>query len=93
MTERRGIGITSAQMRAAPANARYIWCNEKLDYPRRLARFIGRTDLLILGPSALECPDARLRQLFIVVDHAARLTEKQKTLLHEIRGRQGKNKS
>lgn len=74
----RANGITSMQMLLAPQDAIYIWCNNSLGYPRDLAKYIGRRDLKIYGPSHLG--DARLaghHLTGIVVDHAAHLTEFQ----------------
>lgn len=71
----RGTGRTTAQMRAAPQGALFIWCNEHTDYPKRLARQLGRTDLVIEPASVLDSGNYRrlLGRKFsdIVLDHAA----------------------
>lgn len=67
----RGEGTTTRQMQEAPQNAVFIWCNDVLEYPRRVAARIGRTDLKIVGPVWLD--DERWRGLeptSIVADHA-----------------------
>jgi len=45
----RGIGTTTAQMRAAAPNSFYVWVNGDLSYLRQLASRIGRNDLHIIG--------------------------------------------
>jgi hypothetical protein len=84
--EHRGEGRTRRAMEAADRGAIYIWCNGVLSYPRDLARHIGRDDLKIYSPSALE--DDRLRGIIapeVVVDHAARLTDRQYEQLDFVR--------
>lgn len=46
----RGTGQTTAQMKAAPRGALYVWCNHHLAYPHLLAQKIGRGDLQIVTP-------------------------------------------
>lgn len=64
----RGSGRTTRAMQNAPMNAVYVWCNDKLSYPRDLARKVGRDDLRIVGPDDIErrAPGATA----ILVDHA-----------------------
>jgi hypothetical protein len=79
-------GKTTRQMRQAPCNAIYIWCNSDLGYPRELAIKLGRRDLYIKSPRWLEI-EAKVRGFRpsdIVVDHAAKLDSKQMTGLEEI---------
>lgn len=80
--EERQTGKTTAMMLQAPVGALFIWCNEKLDYPCRLAQHLGRVDLKIAGPSYLEHPPYASRQ--IVIDHAAALTERQHAALRAL---------
>jgi hypothetical protein len=47
----RGTGRTTRQMLDAPKGALYVWCNKHLDYPRALARHLGRADLVVVSPS------------------------------------------
>lgn len=82
----RGSGLTTKQMREAPVKAIFVWCNENRTYPRALARYLGRTDLRILSPEAIE-HEMRGFRGEVVVDHAARLTERQATELMRIRRR------
>lgn len=81
MTEHgRGSGRTAEQMRKAPKKAIFIWCNKHLNYPKLLARHLGREDLQIQGLSILDDSARRLHGLEptgVVVDHAARLTDDQ----------------
>ena len=73
----RGEGVTTCQMEAAPMGAVFVWCNGRTDYPRLLARKIGRDDLHIKTPEWLEERWREIELTGIVVDHAARLTDRQ----------------
>jgi hypothetical protein len=80
-TELRGSGRTTAQMQMAPKGAIYIWCNGHLDYPKDLARRLGREDLVIVSPYWLT--DRRYsgqRLSGVVIDHAATLSKEQLAL-------------
>lgn len=70
--DQRQSGRTTRQMQEAPARATYVWVNERLEYPRALAKMLGRDDLRITGPTtvirALNDSD---RRRYVVVDHAA----------------------
>lgn len=72
----RGTGRTSRQMLEAPELSVFIWCNDQLHYPTRLARRLGRFDLLILGLNTLGTNHHRLYgiQRPIIVDHAVEWT-------------------
>jgi hypothetical protein len=50
----RGTGRTTKQMQDAPQGAIFVWCNEHTDYPRRLAKHLGRADLRIAPKSSME---------------------------------------
>lgn len=71
---RRGSGRTTRQMQAAPIGSLFVWCTPRLDYPRHLARQLGRDDLRIVSPSVLDFGAERLRGWrgapAIVLDHA-----------------------
>lgn len=73
----RGEGKTTRQMEAAPKGAIFIWCNGLTEYPRLLARNIGREDLRIESPTFLEERWKGLELSGVVVDHAAQLTDRQ----------------
>lgn len=75
MSDRR-TGITTAQMQKAPAGAVFIWVTGSLSYPKALAAALGRTDLRIESPEWLE-RSFGLRVPGLIIDHAARLTERQ----------------
>jgi hypothetical protein len=85
----RGTGRTSAQMRNAPRDAVFVWSNERLDYPRAIARVheVNREDLQIVAPSWLERGWLGRRLTGIVIDHDLRLSEKQWRQLEEARAR------
>ncbi len=73
----RGNGETTRQMEAAPKWAVFVWCNGQTDYPRLLAQKIGREDLQIQSPMWLEERWRGITLTGVVVDHAARLTDRQ----------------
>lgn len=78
--DHRGTGRTTAQMKAAPEGAVYVWCSKySLDYPRQLSTDIGRSDLMIIAPEQIE--NLRGTRCNIVIDHDAKLTEDQKTFI------------
>lgn len=73
----RGEGTTTRQMKEAPKGAVFVWCTGHIDYPILLARKIGREDLQIKTPTWLEDRWRGLELTGVVVDHAARLTDRQ----------------
>lgn len=75
-------GRTTSQMMQAPRDAFYVWCNRYLDYPKKLANFLGRTDLKVIRPDQLT--DGTTRGCFvpIVVDHAADLSFNERVEMH-----------
>jgi hypothetical protein len=80
----RGTGRTARQMKAAPIGAVFVWCNDRLDYPKTLARahWVNRPDLLIVGPQWLERGWIGQRFSGIVIDHATHLGERSLDLLN-----------
>lgn len=71
-------GLTTRQMETAPQGAVFVWCNGHLDYPQALARKVGRDDLEIVSPTVFESNYFLGRNLTgLVIDHAARLTDRQ----------------
>jgi len=69
-------GITTRQMQQAPIGAIYVWVNNHLDYPRSLARDLGRSDLKIMSPNAVRLEKIRgKRGAAVVVDHATEWTK------------------
>lgn len=77
----RGTGRTTKQMKEAPKGAVFIWCNQHIDYPRELARKLGRTDLIIYGPAVFENNGFRLHGVrSIVIDHAARIPKEHRAI-------------
>lgn len=73
----RGNGETTRQMEEAPKGAVFIWCNGQTDYAVLLARKIDREDLQIVSPMWLEKRWLGVELTGVVVDHAARLTDRQ----------------
>lgn len=70
----RGTGATTQQMQDTPKGAVFVWCNNRLEYPRALARKIGRDDLSIVSPYWLERGWAGQKFTDLVVDHACSLS-------------------
>lgn len=64
--------ITTNQMRNAPLCAVYIWHCGQLSYPRALAARLGRGDLTVVSPSALDIPWSADTQF--VIDHNVAIT-------------------
>lgn len=74
----RQTGRTTKQMERAANGAVFVWINDSLDYPKALARKIGRADLEIIPASRLtrdfvsqRCIIGRLEPVSIVIDHHA----------------------
>ena len=68
--EARQTGRTTRQMKAAPNEATYVWCNQHTDYAKHLARSLGRIDLRIVGPGDLASGRILRRREKVVIDHA-----------------------
>lgn len=64
-------GTTTKQMREAPEGSLYIWCSNTLDYPKTLAKNLGRSDLRIVGLGFLDDTRWAGREFAgVVLDHA-----------------------
>ncbi len=64
-------GRTVNQMIKAKEGALYVWCNSRINYPRNLAQYLGRNDLIIIPPHAFT--QERLQGYVfsqVVYDHA-----------------------
>jgi hypothetical protein len=79
-------GRTSRQLQDAPQGALFVWCNERISYPKGLARFLKREDIEVLPLSALSfvgmcnrCPSV------VIVDHAANLSAEALYVLSTMR--------
>lgn len=84
----RGAGTTTEQMRNAPKHAIYVWCNDNIDYPTRLAQSLCRNDLVVVRLSWLTTEHVRgLSTVHVVVDHAAMLDEDAQRALHYLKWR------
>lgn len=86
--EGRGTGRTTSQLRNAAHGAVFIWCNDRLFYPKTLARDLGRGDLVIYGPSVLCNGGTQLMGIpapEIILDHAARFDVDELGAFHRIR--------
>lgn len=66
----RGKGHTQHQIDNAPEGAFFVWCNERPEYARDLARFRGREDLKVRVASWLKGHTWRYSNDPVVVDHA-----------------------
>jgi hypothetical protein len=84
----RGTGRTTAQMRAAPQNAVFVWCNNHLHYPAALAKHLGRTDLEIVSPDWLNDVSRAQGGAVVVFDHGVflpgQLDARQRAAVDEI---------
>ena len=71
----RQTGRTAKQMIDAPVGAVFVWCNERTDYPTKLAKVLGRDDLVVRPLSWLAPRNVMGMRLqgSVIVDHAARL--------------------
>lgn len=79
-TEKRRSGRTTAQMKAAPKGAYYVWPHKAADYARALASHLGRNDLTVVDPAFFSYRERRGKRklrLKIVIDHACVLTVSQ----------------
>lgn len=65
----RGTGRTTQQMKDAPKDAVFVVSVGEIDYARRLARALHRSDLLVIGAYRIE---ERLQggRTPVIVDHA-----------------------
>lgn len=73
----RQTGRTSWQMYRAPRDAVFIWPDNQLYYPIRLAKFLERDDLIIDHPGSfemLDCYTPSVLNRAIVLDHACDLS-------------------
>lgn len=69
--EYRGMGRTTAQIQALPKGGVFVWCNNKLEYPKLLAKKLGREDIHVVGPSWITNRDWRGMELkALEADHA-----------------------
>ena len=75
----RGSGRTTDQMKNAPKGSIFIWCNCHIDYPKKLAKELGRDDLVIIGLDSLNDNGYFAGRYFthVAIDHAAALTPEQ----------------
>jgi hypothetical protein len=72
------------QLLRSPTGATYMWHNEHLEWPRALARKLGRSDLQIVNAHYLDDPLAGLpitavvgKPDHLVIDPAIELTQAQ----------------
>lgn len=86
LQEGRGSGNTKRQMLASPERSVFVWVNGAVDYPKRLARSLGRDDLEIVSPEWINSDSWRGRDFpAIILDHAARLHNREYDMLRLIR--------
>ena len=74
----RRTGTTTQQIKAAPKGAIFIWINPDIEYPRLLANKLGRHDLQFRPPSWLVRGWQGIGLTGVVIDHAVRLTNRQR---------------
>lgn len=85
MSDRQS-GTTTEQMLKAPDGALYVWGDRHLDYPKALARKLGRTDLMVVSPGWLDGNRWRGIRRQVIIDHYARtvLTGRQWETIRQI---------
>jgi hypothetical protein len=75
-------------MEGAAKNALFVWCNGGLQYPKELARRLGREDLEIVSPDYITSDRWRGREFSdVVFDHAVSFHPKARYHIQEIRTR------
>ena len=77
----RGIGKTTEQIKAAKSNAVFIWCNNNLIYPKKLAKELNREDIKIVSPDWLINGWKGITISQIILDHALQMNSEQRTEL------------
>lgn len=87
MSASRQTGVTAQQMRDAPRDSVYIWVNQHLSYPLRLAAILGRDDLKVVSPGWLRPSNVYGQRREVVVDHACWLSFEQQQCLREMQRR------
>ena len=84
-------GRTTCQMLAAPQDSTFVWCDNRLSYPRRLASDLGRNDLTIRPLSWLSFRSVLGRlPVHVTIDHfvaAAMLNLEQLKVLNYLQSR------
>lgn len=84
MSERRsGSGYTTKQIRDAPRDAWFVWCNNQRAYPEALARTLGRRDLRIISAEEIDRRLRGMRNQTVIVDHATLLDARQARRIDE----------
>jgi hypothetical protein len=67
----RGEGTTTKQIKNAPENAVFVWCNNHIEYPKRLALDLGREDVRVVRKDWILRPNNyKGMRLEVVFDHA-----------------------
>jgi hypothetical protein len=76
----RGTGRTTKQLMNAPENSVFVWCNDDISYPLRLARNMCRDDIEVKPLCWFKENNICGRRMQICFDHAVILTHKQEEL-------------
>ncbi len=81
----RQTGRTTEQLRAAPYGSIFVWVDQDLYYPKKIAHDLSRFDVVIVGPSIFDMRSSYLRGRtdIITLDHACRLTPEQSDVFLE----------
>lgn len=99
LENKRGSGRTTQQMLSSPHGAYFIWVNDIIDYPEKLAKHLKREDLKIFGRSTLSVRPLYARDIpALVLDHAfENITSAEidayNLIIDEIRTRQSRCKN
>lgn len=86
-TSTRQNTLTATAMMEAPRGATYVWCNNELWYAMELRNHLKRGDLYIRMPRWLDSDAPYSVRTQIIVDHALRLTPRQRELINHINER------
>lgn len=81
----RQTGTTTEQIKNAPKDAIYVWCNSQLQYASQLARDLGRRDITVVSPGWLDFNQHHGLRRPVIIDHAAILTERQRATFNAIK--------
>lgn len=85
--EKTALEKTQEQMLAAPRGALFIWWEDNLWEPRKLAERIKRSDLVIVGPAVFNNKGYRLRGNYVpvILDHSTVLSAEHQDVLDKWR--------
>lgn len=82
----RRTGRTAEQLNNAPKGAVFVWCNDRIAYPRDLADSLERKDITVRPLSWLQKQYViGIRPVHVIVDHAAELQKGHQDALNYLK--------